>query len=67
MTQTRTTGMPTLDCVLQDLQETLAELEWRATATNRTVVERARDLEAANAVRNAIEALRRLEADDLPD
>lgn len=59
--------MPTLDSVLRDLQETLIELEWRATATNRTVTERAKDLEAAEAVRNAIEALMRLDADDMPD
>jgi len=67
MTQARKTGMPTLDSVLRDLHETLVELEWRATATNRTVTERAKDLEAADAVRNAIEALMRLEADDMPD
>jgi hypothetical protein len=59
--------MTTLDSVVRDLKETLAELEWRATATYRTVTERAKDLEAADAVRNAIDALMRLEADDMPD
>ena len=58
MTQVRTTGTPTLGSVLRDLEETLAELEWRATATYRTVAERTKDLEAADAIRNAIEALR---------
>jgi hypothetical protein len=59
--------MPTLDSVLRDLEETLAELEWRATATNRTVAERAKDLEAAYAVRNAIQALKHLDAEEMPD
>jgi hypothetical protein len=59
--------MPTLDSVLRDLQETLIELEWRATATNRTVTERAKDLEAAEAICKAIEALKRLDDDEMPD
>jgi hypothetical protein len=67
MSQTRMPGMPTLDSVVQDLEETVAELEWRATATNRTMAERAKDLEAADAVRKAIEVLKRLDADEMPD
>jgi hypothetical protein len=67
MTQVRPTGIPTLESVLRDLEETLAELEWRATATYRTVAERTKDLEAADAIRNAIEALRCLQADEIPN
>ncbi len=59
--------MPTLDSVLRDLEETLVELEWRATATNRTVTERAKDVEAAETIRRAIDVLRRLQAEEMPD
>jgi hypothetical protein len=56
-----------LESVLWDLEETLAELEWRAIATDRTVAERTKDLEVADAIRNAIEALRCLQADEIPN
>jgi hypothetical protein len=59
--------MPTLDSVLRDLEETLAELEWRATATNRTLAERAKDVEAAETIHRTLDVLRRLQAEEMPD
>jgi hypothetical protein len=59
--------MPTLDSVLRDLEETLAELEWRATATNRTLAERAKDVEAVETIRRTIDVLSHLQSDEMPD
>jgi hypothetical protein len=67
MTQARTTNMPTFNSVVRNLEETLAELEWRATATSRTLKERAKDLEAVETIRHTLEVLRSLQADDMPD